>query len=1436
MILHIDVGEHGEWGVRSDRLPTARAMPPPWRRDELFLVVLDEFRQFAGPSAADRDFENLTQHALRLGGVLAATLLPAEVAHLRAVARTGETPLLVIESDDDALLSLPWELLRIGNRWVVRDGWLDVVRCVRVPDAPLLPVPTEPVSLLVNVSAPAGSVLDYEKESHSIRVATQDNVAVLVNEMGEVRDLLSALAAPAAPRAVHFSGHGGPAQLLFENELGGGELVPVHHLVAAMREATHGRLPHLFYLATCFGADLGDAAAGTITSTAAELHRSGVTQVVAHVGPVGDVVATRVATAFYRAVGSGKQTTTAVREARAQMWNEVTDPLAWALLVLYHRGPDHPLGIAAADDRIAEAARPVFIGRRRELHRLRAAIARGQSSHLVHGMAGVGKSAFCEATRETYRQRGWTNQIVVRCREVASSANPAEALQAAVAGWARAVPLLLVFDDLDALLEPRDGVVGRWRDAAVEALWNTFVDRSERRPRRFALLASSRYQVDVAPPLFPLPPMQWDEMHRMIGWHRPLRRTAPGWRETLVDRLAGNPRALQIASDETVVQRTAAGEVEYEWWQIVEPALRGTQRRFVEDSAFAVLWRDLLDAQSRRLLLSACVLRRPAPKALVLALAPDPADAEQSFELLRRASLLVSTPDGEEAKYHVHPFVERAAGSVAEASGFVFFRIAEDAHEASGKWLAEAHRGDALSAGLQDAAYHLLQAGYVKWSFFLAEQTATELFLRNEAERLVAVLRPYFVQPTYRHLEEQAADLEILQASALHTMGKLDEAVAHAGRARALLDRRLQNADPDPKLLVDLANALEKIAILQKELGNRPAALRSFQRALVLRRRLAAMAPDDLLRQRGPSLALGHIGDLHQEAHDFPAALASYQASLEIVEQLVARDPDSLHWQRDVAISFRKMASLEKRVHGGQLAERFWEQALEMTIRMADADPANKTLRRDLSIAYNDLGDHYENQGKIPQAHALFEKSLAIRQDLIETGERNVTWQHDLANSYKRLSWIAAARGAATLGFHYLQEAWKTEQRHADPERAPRRCLEMFASLSFYLGLDQMVLGQKDAGAGSLRASLRYRQRLAALDPSNAEAQEDVVSALSALATAEGDRERYDAAEALFEQAFALAKGMARQYPASTSWQRDLAAVFMDRGGVLFRKGDHEEAGKAFEHALTIRRRLSEAEPSSAMFRRDLAGVLTEMGELREKRGDLAAAREAYESALTMHRELAAADPDQHNHLDRVASACRKLGRFEYQHGDKQRARSLCDEALRIRKRLLEADPASASRRYELLLVEQAAATFLEDANDSAASARELTRIAAELQMLVEREPHDVDWQTTLAATHERLGELHLLLNAPGDAVASATRALGMRTALAERSSTLQVDLWRAYDLLARAQMRVGNRTGAALSTRAAMAILSRLRMLNPADLASRDALESMKTRLADLQ
>jgi hypothetical protein len=225
------------------------------------------------------DASRLDALAHQIGDALARALSEDDAAFLITAAQGDPPPpLLVIESDDDGILGLPWELIRLDGRFVVRDGRLDIARSVPSVNAPVLSPPAQPVSLLVNISAPEGSGLNYEQESCVIVRALHEHLGVVVNEMGEVDDLVLGLRnATPAPLGVHFSGHGGPGTLVFEDEFGEEKQVAIGDLLSQIRRRAPERLPRFFFLACCHG---GDAPAPStrrkgLPAAATALHRPG---------------------------------------------------------------------------------------------------------------------------------------------------------------------------------------------------------------------------------------------------------------------------------------------------------------------------------------------------------------------------------------------------------------------------------------------------------------------------------------------------------------------------------------------------------------------------------------------------------------------------------------------------------------------------------------------------------------------------------------------------------------------------------------------------------------------------------------------------------------------------------------------------------------------------------------------------------------------------------------------------------------------------------------------------------------------------------------------------------------------------------------------------------------------------------------------------------
>src|SRR5207302_1835228 len=107
---------------------------------------------------------------------------------------------------------------------------------------------------------------------------------------GELDDLVEGLRHDPAPHGVHFSGHGGPGTLVFEDRLGASHEVPVTEMLDEIRRRAPERFPRFFYLASCHGNTPPTSVVRSeaqvmgvgVSASASQLHREGVTQVVGY--------------------------------------------------------------------------------------------------------------------------------------------------------------------------------------------------------------------------------------------------------------------------------------------------------------------------------------------------------------------------------------------------------------------------------------------------------------------------------------------------------------------------------------------------------------------------------------------------------------------------------------------------------------------------------------------------------------------------------------------------------------------------------------------------------------------------------------------------------------------------------------------------------------------------------------------------------------------------------------------------------------------------------------------------------------------------------------------------------------------------------------------------------------------------------------------------
>ncbi|MEQ5869124.1 CHAT domain-containing protein [Sagittula sp. NFXS13] len=374
----------------------------------------------------------------------------------------------------DALLAAPWEVLADDNGFLAEDRMKVFLPRRRVATDTTSVTPDHAdLAMLFMAAAPEGQhELDYEAEEAAILDATRSRstgqplLHLTVEESGELEVLAERHKTDGLFDILHLSCHGDIQKLdgetrpvlLLETEKGVGDTVTPDRLLGALGE----RVPPLLFLSACrtgqrgraSGAptpegrregsaeaprvfadhprrEAGPTVAPDLAEPLARQMAAGVPHVLGWDGSVYDADAAAFAEALYAGLGRGETVAYAAAKARHAVM-EATDRGApgqhWHLARVYlgpggggalcdRAKPARPAPPPAAprfldaDKKVRVAGRNEFVGRRRQLQRLRRGFAGEATGALVHGLGDLGKSSL--AARLADRMTGHQLAVIV---------------------------------------------------------------------------------------------------------------------------------------------------------------------------------------------------------------------------------------------------------------------------------------------------------------------------------------------------------------------------------------------------------------------------------------------------------------------------------------------------------------------------------------------------------------------------------------------------------------------------------------------------------------------------------------------------------------------------------------------------------------------------------------------------------------------------------------------------------------------------------------------------------------------------------------------------------------------------------------------------------------------------------------------------------------
>jgi hypothetical protein len=446
-------------------------------------------------------------------------------------------------------------------------------------------------------------------------------------------------------------------------------------------------------------------------------------------------------------------------------------------------------------------------------------------------------------------------------------------------------PLALYFDNLESLMKRPDHddyvpeATAPWR-AETRQLWTVLARLAEQHPGRLAGLASSRYRnPDFRwDDILGFPRLTDDEVFRMLEWFPNLGSLTGETRARLAQQLAGHGRAVEFLDGLVCHQfeewfehhETLPADHTTEWVNFITPVLAATKQQLRDDLLFDALWHKALRPQDRRLLVRLTVLRRPADREIVLALA-DPADKEQDFRRLREYGLLEQNVDPEDPNHQrllfdVHPSLTSFAQSLAPD----WEQDRTEAARLAGSFLEQRYRSGVGvdAADVFDASHYLLAGGEYDRGYDCLTDLAQWFLGRGQVSRAYLALMALLPDSVRSKLSPrnqavvfgQLGDVQRAQGDLAGGAGQLPQGLGDC-RAAGPAGQDPGNADWQR----DLSYSHTIIAQLYEQQGHRSKALPHAEATLAIDERLAALDRSNVTWQKDVQVSRALVARLRRK-------------------------------------------------------------------------------------------------------------------------------------------------------------------------------------------------------------------------------------------------------------------------------------------------------------------------------------------------------------------------------------------------------------------------------------------------------------------------------------------------------------------------------------------------------------------------------------------
>jgi tetratricopeptide (TPR) repeat protein len=431
----------------------------------------------------------------------------------------------------------------------------------------------------------------------------------------------------------------------------------------------------------------------------------------------------------------------------------------------------------------------------------------------------------------------------------------------------------------------------------------------------------------------------------------------------------------------------------------------------------------------------------------------------------------------------------------------------------------------------------------------------------------------------------------------------------------------------DPGAAIDLARALNNLALHLYGLGHWPRAERAATEAISLHRR---QAEPDLVALAGclntRTTILGAMGDRDRSLADIAEAVdlldssghddTAFELSIDLVNLSIRlRDTGR---QAEAIAAIRKAVALQRRL----------------------ADERPDAFTHNLAGSLNILGSLVADRGEVAEGLALLHESLEI-QDRHSRAQLRLHWV-ERARTLSNIANFRALAGDPTGGLAAIEDAVLIAREYGS-DTVPDRAL--LAQLLNSLSVVQAETGRTAAALSTARAAVDLFRALAA---TNEDAfGSDLANAINTHSVRLAEADQWSAAVDVAEEAVDRFRKLQRRR--SEVFSAPLAMALGNQAYALEGVGELAEALGSSTEAIDIYRDLVSSDPFSAV--PELARWLNNRGIIHKKLGRLDASLADLNESLRYYRDLVRSQPARFLHyyaggLHNLVEPLARSGRF----------------------------------------------------------------------------------------------------------------------------------------------------------------------------------------------